>query len=87
MEQAGTVTKHDHPNWGWVGVAVVVVVVDATGNRTMSDVFQEAVRHPVAGPIVIGSWCYLTAHLIGAIPPRWDALHYLGCRNPRRCAH
>jgi hypothetical protein len=67
-----------------VGIAVVVIAVDATGQRTMSDAFKTAVRHPVLGPAVLGSWGYLTAHLVGVLPPKYDLFHRAACRG---CSH
>lgn len=57
---------------GWAGVAAVVVAAEALDKRTMSSAFEEARRHPIAGPAVCGFWAALTAHLFGIIPDRYD---------------
>lgn len=74
-------SRHDHPDWGWVGIAAWVLAVDLTGNQTMSDVFKRASRNKIAGPFVVFGWCYLTAHLFGLLSPRWDLFHRLLCHQ------
>jgi hypothetical protein len=60
---------------GWVAVGVAVITAELLDKRTMSEAFQEAVRHPVYGPVIFTSWAILTAHLFGAIPQRYDPIH------------
>jgi hypothetical protein len=88
MAQVSTVKyqKHNHPGWGWIAVAVAVAAADTTGQRTMSDVFREASRHPVTGPAVVVGWGVLTAHLFGFIPAPLDPFHRLTCYRGR-CLH
>jgi hypothetical protein len=88
MAQVSTMKyqKHNHPGWGWIALAVLVAAADTTGERTMSDAFREASRHPVLGPPVIAGWCVLTAHLLGYLPPRLDPFHRLTCYRGR-CVH
>jgi hypothetical protein len=81
-----TMPKHDHPGYGWLAVAGVVIAADATGNRTLSELFRTSARHPVAGPFVVVGWGTLTAHLFGLIPPQYDPVHQLACRS-RSCTH
>jgi hypothetical protein len=67
--------RHNHPGYGWLAVGVLVAVADVTGERTMSDTFRMAARHPVIGPAVIAGWGVLTAHLFGLVPPQYDPIH------------
>ena len=77
--------KHKHPAWGWAAIAVLVTVVDVTAEGTMSEVFRAASRHRIGAPLVLGGWCYLTAHLFGLLDPRWDLFHRAGCHG--KCLH
>ena len=40
----------------------------------MSEAFRAASRHPVYGPVVLGAWFILTAHLFGIIPRKYDPI-------------
>ena len=55
---------------GWVAVAVAVVTADLLDEKTMSQAFRSASRHPVAGPVVLVAWGVLTVHLFGIKLPR-----------------
>lgn len=70
--------KHDHPGYGWAALAGLVAVADATGNRTMSEAFKNTSRHKVGGPVITVGWTYLTAHLFGFLPPKYDLFHIAG---------
>lgn len=59
---------------GWVAVAAVVVAAELLDEKTMSEAFRVASRHPVYGPIVLSAWTILTAHLIGVIPVKYDPI-------------
>ena len=62
---------------GWVAVGAVVLAAELLDERTMSDAFREASRHPVYGPVIFAGWAVLTAHLIGVIPPHVDPIELL----------
>lgn len=57
---------------GWCGIIAIAAVVDVLAERTMSQAFREASRHPVAGPALILVWGTLNAHLFGLLPDRYD---------------
>lgn len=59
---------------GWVAVGAAVIAAELLDERTMSEAFRDAARHPTFGPVVFGAWIILTAHLFGAIPPRYDPI-------------
>lgn len=50
-------------------------MAELTDSKTMSEAFCTASKHPVGGPVMIGAWAVLTAHLFGTIPPRYDPIH------------
>lgn len=61
---------------GWLGLTLYVALYDAwagaTGNPTLSRSFREyAQDHPM---LLWGACVYMTAHLHGLIPARWDPL-------------
>lgn len=68
---------------GWVSVGAVVVAAEIMDARTMSEAFRMASRHPVGGPVIFASWAVLTAHLFGAIPPKYDPFHRCTSRLTR----
>jgi hypothetical protein len=45
--------------------------VTAPEDEMMSDAFRRG------GPVVVGVWALLTAHLLGVIPGRYDPLAHL----------
>ena len=59
---------------GWVAVSTVVVLAELLDEKTMSEAFRAASRHPVYGPAVIAAWGILTAHLLGLIPVKYDPI-------------
>lgn len=59
---------------GWVAVAAVVIAAELLDEKTMSDAFRTAARHPVYGPIILTAWGILTAHLVGVIPAKYDPI-------------
>ena len=63
---------------GWVSVAAVVIAAELLDERTMSEAFRMASRHPVGRPVLFSAWAILTAHLFGLIPPRYDPIHCFG---------
>lgn len=60
---------------GWVSVAAVVIAAELLDERTMSDAFTAASRHPVGRPVILTAWAVLTAHLFGVLPPERDPIH------------
>jgi hypothetical protein len=65
---------------GWIAVGVIAVVADLYDEKTMSLVCRETVRNPVAGPVLVGGWAYLSAHLLGLLPAKYDLFKLLGKR-------
>lgn len=59
---------------GWIAAGAVVVAAELLDERTMSEAFKAASRHPVYGPVVISAWGILTAHLLGIIPGKYDPI-------------
>jgi hypothetical protein len=68
---------------GWISVGVVVVVAELLDERTMSEAFEAASRHPVGRPVLFSAWAILTAHLFGLIPDHYDPFNLLGKRVAR----
>lgn len=60
---------------GWVSVAAVVIAAELLDEKTMSEAFRAASRHPVGGPVLFAAWAVLTAHLFGILPPERDPIH------------
>jgi len=60
---------------GWVCVGAVVIAAELLDERTMSEAFKAAARHPVGKPVIVAAWGILTAHLFGAIPVSYDPIH------------
>jgi hypothetical protein len=60
---------------GWVSVGAVVIAAELLDERTMSEAFRAASRHPVGGPVMVTAWVILTGHLFGAIPQKYDPIH------------
>jgi hypothetical protein len=60
---------------GWVAVGTVVVIAELLDERTMSEAFRAASRHPVGKPVIFTAWGILTAHLFGVLPPEYDPIH------------
>jgi hypothetical protein len=52
-------------------IGVVAWNVTAPEDEMMSDAFRRG------GPVVVGVWALLTAHLLGVIPGRYDPLAHL----------
>jgi hypothetical protein len=60
---------------GWISVGAVVVLAELLDERTMSEAFEAASRHPVGRPVLFSAWAVLTAHLFGLIPDHYDPIH------------
>jgi hypothetical protein len=60
-----------------MAVGAAVVVAELTDSRTMSEAFDLARKHKVAGPVIILCYTYLTAHLFRLMPLKYDILHQL----------
>jgi hypothetical protein len=66
--------KHSH--WiGWVALAALVGIADRYGDRTMSDGFRAASRHPIARPVVVAAALVVNLHLFGVLPRRFDPFY------------
>lgn len=63
---------------GWVGVGAVVVVAELLDEKTMSEAFRAAAKHPAGRPVMLAAWAVLTAHLFGILPPHRDPIHQFG---------
>lgn len=67
---------------GWGLILAVVAGYDLWALKarrpTLSAEFLEAVRHPRRRWFVIAAWGYLTVHLFGILPRRYDPLTALG---------
>lgn len=59
---------------GWVSVGAVVLAAELLDERTMSEAFLLASRHPVGRPVIFAAWTVLTAHLFGLIPNTYDPI-------------
>ena len=75
--------KHGHLI-GWAAVIGVVVGADLAGDMTMTESFRAASRSRVGRPVLIISAGYVTGHLFGVIPARYDVLdRACALRGPR----
>lgn len=72
---------------GWIALGATVVIADSICESTMSEAFGRALRHPVAGPLLVGTWAVLTAHLFDLLPTRYDPFHRAACRLRGGCVH
>lgn len=64
--------------WALLVIGVVAWNVTAPEGELMSDAFRRG------GPVVIGVWGLLTAHLLGVLPGRYDPLAHLPHWRRRR---
>ena len=59
--------------WAWAGLAAYVATTDAWllrhGRETLSQVFGEALRHPIKRIPVIALWAIITLHLFSSLLP------------------
>lgn len=60
--------------WAWIGLTAGIVVMDyaliAKNQATMSEVFGNALSHPIKRWPVTITWFVLTLHLFGMLIPR-----------------
>lgn len=54
---------------GWVGLTLYVIGWDAFASETLSTAFDRGLQHPSKRPVVIVTWCLVTAHLFGRFLP------------------
>ena len=66
----------------WIGLAGYVVAYDAwamiTGRETLTSSFYRALDSPIRRWPTVMAWGYLTGHLFGAIPRRYDLMARMG---------
>lgn len=55
---------------GWLGLAVYVEEWDRRASVSLSRVWGEALNHPVAGPLILLLWGWVTSHLFLRKPKR-----------------
>lgn len=69
---------------GWLATALVIIAADLIDERTLSESFLEFSRTPSGRVVSACGWGYLTAHMFGVIPPRYDPLHLIFKNAPHR---
>lgn len=73
---------------GWGLLLVFVVAYDTWAllgkHQTLSAEFLDAVQHPKRRWFVIAAWAYLTAHLFGLLPRKYDPLIVTGSSLARK---
>lgn len=52
-----------------------MLAAELLDDKTMSEAFKTASRHPVYGPVLFVAWGITTAHLFGAIPKSRDPFY------------
>ncbi|MHB8272929.1 DUF7427 family protein [Bradyrhizobium sp.] len=74
---------------GWIAVGVAVAIAEITDSRPMTEAFREAIEDPVLGPAICVGYGYLTAHLFGVLPPKYDLIHlfYVHTIAKRKARH
>ena len=71
-------SRPDAGDTGWLALAAYVIAFDAwaitQGRTTLSASFTAALASPHRRWPTIALWAYLTAHLHGLLPDRYDPL-------------
>jgi len=66
----------------WIGLLAYVVAYDvyamATGHETLTSSYYRALSDPRRRWVTITAWGYLTGHLYGVIPKRFDLMARVG---------
>lgn len=62
---------------GWFATLAVIVAAELLDEKTMSTGFRNYSRDPRGKYVMIPAWAYLTAHLFGVIPAKYDPLSLL----------
>jgi hypothetical protein len=62
---------------GWAITGAVILAAELLDQRTMSEVFRDWSRSPTGKYVLLPGWAYLTAHLFGFIPVKYDPLSQL----------
>jgi hypothetical protein len=55
---------------GWIGLVLYVEEWDRRSPVSLSRVWGEALEHPIAGPVIIALWGWVTSHLFLRKPER-----------------
>jgi hypothetical protein len=64
-------------NVGWAVVGATVLAWDVMAPETLSAAFGRGLDNPRTRPLVIGGLAITGAHLMRAIPERYDPFHYV----------
>lgn len=68
---------------GWAAILGVVVGADLASDKTMTESFRAASKHPVGRPVLVITAGYLVGHLFGVIPAEYDVLdRAFGLKTP-----
>lgn len=62
---------------GWIATTAVIIAAELLDEKTMSTGFRNYSRDPVGRYVMLPAWAYLTAHLFGVIPVKYDPLSLL----------
>lgn len=62
---------------GWAITGAVILAAELLDSRTMSDAFRDLSRSPSGRYVLLPGWMYLTAHLFGLVPVKYDPLSQL----------
>lgn len=62
---------------GWAITGAVILAAELMDSRTMSDAFREWSRSPAGKLVLFPGWMYLTLHLFGFVPVKYDPLSQL----------
>lgn len=65
---------------GWIAVGVIALAADLLDEKTMSSVWHQTATGKVTGPPLVLGWAYLSAHLFGLLPAKYDLFKLLGKR-------
>lgn len=59
---------------GWAITGAVILAAELLDSRTMSATFRDLSRSPVGRYVLLPGWAYLTLHLFGFVPVKYDPL-------------
>jgi hypothetical protein len=69
---------------GWLCVAIGTILWDALAEEDEQLTYAFRRGFKTRKILVSAAWGYLTCHLFGAIPDRYDIIHYIGTAYRRR---